>query len=70
MGPPPSLQAQAKLKEMEAAMLEYWQQNRERAGDGLKLLPGVVELLQALQVSTRFPPAILFPTFGVQTCTP
>lgn len=69
MASPAGLQAQAKLKEMEAAMLEYWQQNREHAGDGLKLLPGVVQLLQALQVRS-FPstgPALL-PRFTPWRC--
>eukprot|EP00884_Botryococcus_braunii_P007905 jgi/Botrbrau1/17115/Bobra.0157s0017.1 len=45
----PKEKAQEKLKEMEAAMLEYWQQNKGQAADGLLLLPGVVPLLQALQ---------------------
>lgn len=46
MGP----QAMAKLPEMEAAMIEHYQQNQERAGAGIELLPGVLDLLKALQV--------------------
>jgi beta-phosphoglucomutase-like phosphatase (HAD superfamily) len=44
------LQAQAKLKELEAAMVRHFQQHAERAGLGLELLPGVKALLEALQV--------------------
>jgi phosphoglycolate phosphatase len=44
------LQAMAKLKEMEAAMNEYFEARSEAAGSGLVVLPGVVELLRALQV--------------------
>jgi hypothetical protein len=39
-----------RLKEVEAAMSEYFTSHMERAGTGLELLPGVRELLQALQV--------------------
>lgn len=44
------LQAMAKLKEMEAAMNEYFEARSEAAGSGLVVLSGVVELLRALQV--------------------
>lgn len=40
----------AKLKEMEAVMNEYFEARSEAAGSGLVVLPGVVELLRALQV--------------------
>eukprot|EP00882_Tetradesmus_deserticola_P012779 GHRQ01013544.1.p1 GENE.GHRQ01013544.1~~GHRQ01013544.1.p1 ORF type:complete len:200 (+),score=91.15 GHRQ01013544.1:56-655(+) len=46
----PKAEAQAKLKQLEAAMLRHFQQHAERAGLGLQLLPGVKALLEALQV--------------------
>jgi hypothetical protein len=45
-----TLQAQAKLKDLEAAMVRHFQQHAERSGLGLELLPGVKALLEALQV--------------------
>jgi hypothetical protein len=47
------LQAQAKLKELEASMVRHFQQHEERAGLGLELLPGVKALLEALQVGCK-----------------
>jgi hypothetical protein len=47
----------AKLKEMEAAMNEYFKARSEAAGSGLVVLPGVVELLRALQVVQSENPA-------------
>jgi hypothetical protein len=44
------MQAQAKLQQLEAAMVRHFQQHVERAGLGLALLPGVKALLEALQV--------------------
>lgn len=46
-------EAQARLKDVEAAMLEYFAAHRQRAGDGLELLPGVRELLITLQADRR-----------------
>jgi hypothetical protein len=40
----------AKLKEMEAAMVAYFEQHRAQASEGLVLLPGVSELLPELKV--------------------
>ncbi len=40
----------AKLKELEAAMVAYFEQHRAQASDGLALLPGVREVLLALKV--------------------
>ncbi len=45
-------QATAKLKDVELAMVEHFEAHMERAGDGLRLLPGVRDLLQALQVGS------------------
>lgn len=46
----PAAQAEAKLKDVEAAMVRHFQQHAERAGLGLELLPGVKRLLEALKV--------------------
>ncbi len=35
---------------MQQAMVEYFEAHRDRAGQGLELLPGVKELLLALKV--------------------
>ncbi len=43
-------QAMAKLKEMEAAMVAYFEQHRAQASEGLVLLPGVSDLLPELKV--------------------
>ncbi len=40
----------AKLKEMEAAMVAYFEQHRAQASEGLVLLPGVSDLLPELKV--------------------
>ncbi|GAB4819077.1 hypothetical protein N2152v2_006123 [Parachlorella kessleri] len=42
-------QAMAKLPEMQQAMVDYYVAQRDRAGQGLELLPGVKELLLALK---------------------
>jgi hypothetical protein len=42
-----------RLKEVEAAMSDYFTAQMERAGTGLELLPGVRELLQALRVGAE-----------------
>lgn len=39
-----------KLPEMQQAMVEHFLAHAERAGQGLELLPGVKQLLQALNV--------------------
>lgn len=55
---PVILQAMAKLKDMEAVMNAFFAERASaKAGEGLEVLPGVVELLKALQVqheSLRF----------------
>ena len=43
------MQAMAKLKELETAMLAYFEQHRSQASEGLVLLPGVREVLLALK---------------------
>jgi hypothetical protein len=40
----------ARLKEVEAAMVEHTLANRDKVSEGLVLLPGVKELLEKLQV--------------------
>jgi phosphoglycolate phosphatase-like HAD superfamily hydrolase len=45
----PKTEATAKLKEMEAVMVEHYRQHADKAGVGLQLLPGVQQLLKALQ---------------------
>lgn len=46
-----SMQAMAKLKEMEGVMSDFFEARSDAAGGGLVVLPGVVALLRALQVS-------------------
>ena len=43
----------AKLPELERVMNEFFEQRSELAGSGLEVLPGVVPLLNALQVELR-----------------
>jgi hypothetical protein len=43
-------QAMAKLKDVEAAMVEHTLANKDKVGEGLVLLPGVKDLLEKLQV--------------------
>eukprot|EP00775_Hariotina_reticulata_P008628 gene8628-8809_t len=45
----PKAEAQSKLKDVEAAMVRYFQAHAGQAGDGLELLPGVQRLLKVLQ---------------------
>jgi hypothetical protein len=40
-----------KLPDVEAAMVEHFEAHVEKAGVGLELLPGIRELLEAMQVS-------------------
>lgn len=51
-------QAMARLPELQSAMNLYFEQNISLAGTGLEVLPGVVELLTALQVSRCTPPLL------------
>ena len=48
----------ARLPELQSAMNLYFEQNISLAGTGLEVLPGVVELLTALQVSRCTPPLL------------
>lgn len=48
-----ALQAMAKLKEMEGLMNELFEARSDAAGNGLVVLPGVVQLLRALQASAK-----------------
>ncbi|KAL4452286.1 hypothetical protein ABPG75_007948 [Micractinium tetrahymenae] len=41
-------EAEAKLPQLQAAMIEHFTRNAAQAGEGLELLPGVRELLEAL----------------------
>lgn len=45
----PHNEAMAKLPEMQQAMVDYFLAHRGRAGQGLEVLPGVVNLLETLQ---------------------
>ena len=40
----------SKLSEIESAMVEHFEAHVEKAGVGLELLPGIRELLEAMQV--------------------
>ncbi|PRW57041.1 haloacid dehalogenase [Chlorella sorokiniana] len=44
----PLEQAAARLPEMQAAMVAHFEANKQLAGEGLELLPGVLPLLEAL----------------------
>jgi hypothetical protein len=46
---PPVLQALGGLEQLQVAMVRHFEAHADRAGLGLELLPGVRELLQALQ---------------------
>ena len=45
----PAEEAMAKLDDMKQAMIDYFLTHKERAGTGLEVLPGVVDLLTRLQ---------------------
>lgn len=49
----PLEQGMARLKECEAAMCDYFDAHSDKAQMGLRLLPGVKELLAELQVRDR-----------------
>ena len=48
---PDDLQAAAKLKDMEAVMIKFYEANTDKAGMGLETLPGVKQMLEELMVS-------------------
>ena len=45
-----AMQGMKRLDAMRQAMVDYFTQHNSEAGHGLELLPGILELLQALQV--------------------
>lgn len=53
-----ALQAMEKLPELKAAMVRYWEAHAGEAGEGLEVLPGVVELLKSLKVCRALPHAV------------
>ncbi|KAL6779565.1 hypothetical protein ACKKBG_A12780 [Auxenochlorella protothecoides x Auxenochlorella symbiontica] len=50
----PKAEAMASLPALQQAMNSYFAANIDRAGDGLEVLPGVVDLLKALKEDTDF----------------
>lgn len=51
---PPRTQARAKLPQLQEAMLAHFEANRHNAGNGLQLLPGVLDLFRMLKVHSCF----------------
>lgn len=76
-GVPPE-EARAQLPALQQAMLAHFEANRSSAGNGLQLLPGVLQLMQKLKVlrrnkrlafqTTRPTPLLHQETDGVVTC--
>jgi hypothetical protein len=60
----PLEQAVAKLPQLKQAMIDHFKANHEHAGEGLELLPGVRQLLQAL--ATRSDVAICLVTGNLE----